>query len=239
VVRLVLLAVLLLASGPSVATAQDASDVAAYLALTQTPLAGLIAPQGPAVTGEPAAWGWHLEYGLRSLDDHEYTHTAGAGIELPAGRGRLSFTAGAHLPACSSGECPGHFMAAAGFGQRLVGLALGRDSSSATLNMATQLELGLGFPSHATLFAASATVPVALVPTGRGLRLLPYVAPGLGTGLVSGNGETEAGLRAQVGAGVSALGLLHGFTLTAGVERVLIRGGNWLVGLSLLRSASR
>jgi hypothetical protein len=57
--------------------------------------------------------------------------------------------------------------------------------------------------------------------------------------LVSGNGETEAGLRAQVGAGVSALGLLHGFTLTAGVERVLIRGGNWLVGLSLLRSASR
>jgi hypothetical protein len=52
---------------------------------------------------------------------------------------------------------------------------------------------------------------------------------------VSENGETEAGLRGQIGAGVSALGLIKGFTLTAGIERVLLQDGNWLVGLSLLR----
>jgi hypothetical protein len=238
-VRLVLLAVLLLPSIPRNASAQDASDIAAYRALTHTPLAGLVAPQGPVITGEPGGWAWYLQYGLRSLDDHEYTHTAGAGLELPVGQGRIGLTAGLHLPDCSSGECPGHFMASVGFAQRLLGAALGRDSSSATLNMATQLELGLGFPRHTTLFAASATLPVALVPTGRGLRLLPYLAPGLGTGLVTENGETEAGLRALVGAGVSAVGFLDGFTLTAGIERVLLRGGNWLVGFSLLRAASR
>jgi hypothetical protein len=56
--------------------------------------------------------------------------------------------------------------------------------------------------------------------------------------MVAEHGQNEAGLRAQVGAGVSALGLLKGFTLTAGVERVLLRGGNWLIGVSLLRAAS-
>lgn len=237
--RLVLLAMLLSAALFRTGSAQDPSDLAAYRALTQTPLGGLIAPSGPAVSGEPSGWGWHVQYGLRSLDDHEYTHTAGAGIELPLGRGRIGFTAGAYLPNCSTGECPGHFMASAGFGERIVGIALGRDSSSATLNIATQLELGLGFPSNATLFAASATIPVALVPSGNGLRLLPYLAPGLGSGLVSENGETEAGLRGQIGAGVSALGLIKGFTLTAGIERVLLQDGNWLVGLSLLRASPR
>jgi hypothetical protein len=235
VVRLVLLAILLSAAVSGAMCAQDPSDLAAYRALTQTPLAGLIAPTGPAVSGEPSGWGWHVQYGLRSLDDHEYTHTAGAGIQLPVGRGRIDLTAGAYLPACSDGECPGHFMTSAGFAERLVGIGLGRDSSSATLNIATQLELGLGFPAGATLFAASATIPMSLVPTGEGLRLLPYLAPGLGSGLVSENGETEAGLRGQIGAGVSAVGLLKGFTLTAGIERVLLQDGNWLVGLSLLR----
>ena len=197
-----------------------------------------MAPLGPAVTGQPATWAWHLQYGLGSLDDHEYTHTAGAGVEFPAGGGRIGLTVGAHLPACSGGKCPGHFMASAGFGQRLVGVALGRDSSSATFNLATQLELGLGLPTGATLLAAGATLPMAMVPAGSGLRLSPYLAPGLGTGLVAENGETEAGLRAQVGAGVSVLGVLNGFTLTAGVERVLLRGGNWLIGVSLLHAAS-
>jgi hypothetical protein len=237
--RLVLLAVLLSAWASRAASAQDASDLAAYRALTQTPLGGLIAPTGPAVSGEPAGWGWHVQYGLRSLDDHEYVHTAGAGMELPVGRGRIDLTAGAYLPACTEGDCPGHFMASAGFAERVVGIALGRDSSSATLNIATQLELGLGFPSQATLFAAAATVPVALVPTGQGVRLLPYLAPGLGSGMVSENGESEAGLRAQIGAGVSVLGLIKGFTLTAGIERVLLQDGNWLAGLSLLRVSPR
>ena len=237
--RLVLLAILLSAAMSRAVSAQDPSDLAAYRALTQTPLAGLMAANGPAVTGEPAGWGWHVQYGLRSLDDHEYIHTAGAGIELPVGRARIGFTAGAYLPACSDGDCPGHFMASAGVAERIVGIALGRDSSSATLNIATQLELGLGFPSGATLFAASATIPMALVPTGQGLRLLPYLAPGLGSGLVSENGETEAGLRGQIGTGVSAVGLIKGFTLTAGIERVLLRDGNWLVGLSLLRVSPR
>ena len=81
--RLVLLAMLLSAALFRTGSAQDPSDLAAYRALTQTPLGGLIAPSGPAVSGEPSGWGWHVQYGLRSLDDHEYTHTAGAGIELP------------------------------------------------------------------------------------------------------------------------------------------------------------
>ena len=85
----------------------------------------------------------------------------------------------------------------------------------------------------------AATIPVALVPSGEGLRLLPYLAPGLGSGLVSENGETEAGLRGQIGAGVSAVGLIKGFTLTTGIERVLLQDGNWLVGLSLLRVSPR
>ena len=65
---------------------------------------------------------------------------------------------------------------------------------------------------------------------------------GVGVGEASAAGGCCAvggGWGVGYGAGVSAVGLIKGFTLTTGIERVLLQDGNWLVGLSLLRVSPR
>ena len=230
-----MLAVLLTSSYAGTAGAQDASDVAAYRALTQTPPGALTNPLGASITGsESGSWDLHARYGLMSLDDDEYMHNFGVGGDLRLGAGRLGATVGRYGPDCTTGDCPSHFMAAVTFGERLIAVALGRPSSSASFTVGLDVAAAIGTPPGATLFSTSVSLPFALVTEGRMVRLVPYIAPGFGTGLVEQDGgDTEAGLRAVFGAGVGALGLASGLTLNAAIHRVFLRDGNWLVGVGI------
>lgn len=221
-----------LASAAS-ARAQDASDFAAYQALTQTPPGGLVTPLGASILGsDNARWGLHAGYGIMSIGDgDEYVHSFGVGGDLTLPAGRIGLTVGAWLPDCDVEDCPGHFMAALSFGERLVEAALGRPSNSASLNVGIDVAAAIGTPKDTTLFAASASLPISLVTAGSGLRLVPYLAPGFGTGLVRDDDGTEAGLRALFSAGVGVLGLARGIAVNAAIHRVFLRDGNWLVGV--------
>jgi hypothetical protein len=232
----VLVASALLVAGPvagPVARAQDASARAAYRALTQTPPGALLPPAGASITGVASRWNLYARYSLMSLDDDEYVHYAGIGGDVRFGAGRIGLTLGAYQPACSEGGCPGHFMGALTFSERIVGAELGRDGSRATLNVGLDAAAGLGTPPGGSLWAGSVSLPISFVPDTVGFRVVPYLSPGIGTGLERINGQTDAGIRGTLGAGAAVVGLPGGLAASAGVQRVFLTGGNWLVGLSL------
>jgi hypothetical protein len=229
-------AIMLGLSSAAPARAQDASDSAAYRALTQTPLAALANPLGVSILGpEIGRWDLHARYGIMSIGDgDEYVHSFGIGGDVKLGDGRIGLTVGAWLPDCDEADCPGHFMAELSFGERLLQAALGRPSGTASLNVGIDAGAAIGTPDDATLFASSASLPISLVTASSGLRLVPYLAPGLGTGLVRPDGqETEAGLRAMFSAGVGVVGLGGGISANAGVQRVFMRDGNWLASVGI------
>jgi hypothetical protein len=216
------------------AVGQDVSARAAYRALTQTPPGALPAAAGVSVTGtERRAWTVHLRFGLMSFDDDEYVYNVGVGGDVRLGAGRLGLTLGVYEPGCNDGRCPGHFMSAVTFSERIVGVEMGREASRATLNVGLDAAAALGTPPGGKLYAGTVSLPISFASDTSGFRLVPYVAPGLGTGLVRENGQTDAGIRAIFSAGVGLTGLAGGLGLNAGVQRILLAGGNWLVGIGL------
>lgn len=232
------LAVLVLAP-PGGARAQDASDSAAYRALTQTPLGALPLPFDVAVTGERVrALAVRTTYGIMSLDTHEYIHNFGIGIDIPAGTASLGLTAGYYWPDCK-GTCRGHFMASAGVSENLVQLWLGdAGGGGTTFDIGIDAALGVGTPKDTTLASGNVAIPFSLVPHGRSLRLVPYVAPGLGVGLTRAEGSTEAGLLFTFGAGVGVIASRR-FSAHVGLSRAFLPDGNWLVGVGLAFGGDR
>jgi hypothetical protein len=234
------LAVVMCCLVPVTGRAQDASDSAAYRALTQTPVAAVPLALSASMTGMASGhMGVAARYGLVSFASSDYVHSVAIGGDIRVGSGRLGAAAGVYHPTCDAPRCASHFMAEVSFNQRLVGLAMGRDTSSATLNIGVAVSAGIGTPDDGTLFATGQRLPIALVPSTRGFRLVPYVEPGFGTGLVRANGDTDAGLRGMFGAGVAALGLADGLSVSAGVHRVFLRDGNWVAGLVLSYTRAR
>lgn len=219
--------------------AQDASDSAGYRALTQTPLAAFVPGPTVSLTGSrlrgPAL---QFRYGLVSNSDTTFTHSFGLGADIAAGPGRLGVMAGYYHPACGKGVCPSHFMAAVTYSDNLLGAALGRPESRASINVGLDLGVGYGAPDDGTLLAASASMPIALVPGGRA-RLFPFIAPGIGGGSAPVNGRTEQGLRARFSAGVGMLLFDDRLGATVGVDRVFLKDGNWVAGIGLAWTGGR
>ena len=214
------------------ARAQDASDSAAYRALTQTP-AGALGPLfDVSVTGERAQKvSVHVRYGLMSFDSHEYTHDFGLSVVVPVGGVSLSATGGYYWPNCTDNACDSHVMGALGLAENLVAIPTGRGDQRATFDIGLTAQVGFANPHDTTLVSGSVSLPVSLVPAPRGLRLVPYVAPGVGVGLVKPDSGTEAGLQFQFAAGVGLLA--RDFTANLALSRVFLKGGNWLVGVGL------
>ncbi|HEY7894241.1 MAG TPA: hypothetical protein VIC24_05030 [Gemmatimonadaceae bacterium] len=215
---------------PTVVHGQDSSDSAAYRALTQTP-AGALGPLfDVSVTGERArSLTVHARYGIMSFDSHEYTHDFGVSVVLPVGSAELSATGGYYWPNCTDNACNSHIMASVGVAQNLVAIPTGRGSERATFDVGLTAQLGFANPSDTTLVSGAISLPVSLVPAPRGLRLVPYVAPGVGVGLIRPDSGTEAGLQFMFAAGVGMLA--PGFTANVALSRVFLNGGNWLVGV--------
>ena len=217
------------------AAAQDSSAVAAYRALSQTPPGALAASAGSlSVLGSgPRSWSVHLRFGLMSFDNDEYVYNFGVGGDVRVGSGRLGLVVGAYTPDCKDDQCPGHFMGALTFSERIAGVQVGRAESRATLTVGMDASAALGTPADATLYAGAVSLPISFASDTSGFRLIPYIAPGLGTGLVTENGGTDAGIRATFGAGITLTGAARGLDFTAGVQRIFLQGGNWLVGTGL------
>lgn len=226
---------------PPAAAAQDASDSAAYRALTQTPAGALPATMDVSMSGvRDRAPVFQVRYGIMSYDNHEYVHNFGVGVSLPVGSASIGLTGGYYWPNCN-GQCEGHAMFGASLSQNLATVPLGGETGGAgggsggggggAFNIGLRGKAGYA-RQGATLVSGELALPVSLVPASRSLRLVPYIAPGLGFGMVRDGDGTEAGLLFTFGAG---LGLLtsHGFTATAGISRAFLSTGNWLAGVGI------
>jgi len=168
-----------------------------------------------------------------SFRSRDFVHNFGVGADLPLAAGRLGITLGRYGPSCSGNDCPGHFIASLEFEQGLLSAALGRPDHSGSLNLGISAGLGFGSPSDANMFAASASLPVTLVPRMGSTRIFPFVAPGIGFGLVDGDAGSDAGMLPTVALGVGLLTFGDRLGVVAGIDRVFLTGGNWLAGVSL------
>jgi hypothetical protein len=219
---------------PVLGRAQDASDSAAYRALTQTPVGAFTLPLGAAITGQrgagPAFYG---RYGLMSFRTNDYIHNFGGAVDAPLARGRLGLTVGHYGPTCPRDDCPGHLMISVDASQSLATVSLGRRDHSASLNVGLDASAGYARPNRTTLVSGDAQVTFAMVPQGPGVRLLPYLAPGVGVGLTHENRNTDAGMLPMLSLGVGLLGFDDRLGITAGASRVFLHGGNWVAGVNV------
>jgi hypothetical protein len=217
---------------PAAAPGQDAGDWATYRALTQTPLGAFTSPFNVSITGIRAhSLEWRARYGMMTYDRRAQVQTFGVTLAVPAGDAALSFTAGYFMPTCARESCSAHVMASAAVSERLIGIQLGRGDEGGAFNIGFQGTLGFA-KDGATLASAHAEFPLSLVPTKRSLRLVPYVAPGVGLGWAR-DSTAESGMLFTIGAG---LGLVasSGVRMSVGIRRVFVPGrDNWLVGVDL------
>ncbi|HEY9426254.1 MAG TPA: hypothetical protein VIR34_03805 [Gemmatimonadaceae bacterium] len=212
------------------ATAQDASDSAAYRALTQTPPGALPMSMDVAVTGLRDRTGIALRYGIMSFDNREYVHNLGVGLTIPVGSGSFGVTGGYYWPDCN-GRCTGHAMFGARYSQNLVRIQLGSGEGSGSLNVGSGWEIGYA-RQNATLASGRLSIPISLVPARRSVTVIPYIAPGVGGGLVHDDSGTEVGLLFTFGAGIGVR-TSRGFTAYAGINRAFMSTGNWLAGVGI------
>jgi hypothetical protein len=213
--------------------AQDASDSVAYRALTQTPLGAFSPRLDAAITarrgGGPALY---TRYGLQSFRSNDYVHNFAGSLDVSFASGRVGVTVGRYGPTCARNDCPGHLMASLDVSQSLTTVSLGRRENAASLNVGLEGAVGFAHPG-ATLFSGAALLPFALVPDRHTVRLLPFVAPGVGVGLIHSDGDTDAGMLPLLSMGVGLLAFDDRLGLTAGASRVLLRAGNWVAGVNL------
>ncbi len=211
--------------------AQDASDSAAYRALTQTPPGALPMPLDVSITGVRDRVGLSARYGIMSYDNREYVHDFGVGLTIPVGSASLGVTGGYYWPNCN-GRCTGHAMFGVSFSQNLLRLSLGSGAGSGSLNVGSGWELGYASVDGTTLASGRLSIPISLVPTRRSVTIIPYVAPGVGGGLVHDSSGSEVGLLFTLGAGIG-LRSSSGFTAHAGISRAFLSTGNWLAGVGI------
>lgn len=220
--------------GPSTLAAQDESDSVAYRALTQTPLDAFSPALGAALTAHRGSGiAFQARYGLMSLRSHDFVHNLGVGADFPLAAGRFGITVGHYGPSCSRNDCPGHFIASIEFEQGLLSVDLGQPDHRGSLNLGLSAGMGFGSPSDATLYSAAVSLPVTLVPRMRSTRIFPFVAPGVGFGLIDGDAESDAGMLPTLALGVGLLTFGDRLGVVAGIDRVFLTGGNWLAGVSL------
>ena len=118
------------------------------------------------------------------------------------------------------------------FSQSLVRIPLGEGTSSGgALNIGSAWEAGYA-KQNATLASGRLSIPISLVPAQRSVTVIPYIAPGVGGGLVHDDSGTEVGLLFTLGAGIG-LRTTHGFTAHAGISRAFLSTGNWLAGVGI------
>jgi hypothetical protein len=225
-------------AAPERIAAQDVTDSAAYLALIHTPLAALAPAPDLAMTPLRRGIGIDFRYGLQTYTGDAHIQNVAVGLDVPVGPGRLGVAVGRWAAACST-SCPGHFMAGITYRDNLVTAALGRPDSRGSISVGLELGAGYARPTAGTLVSSSASVPIALVPGSGGVRLFPFITPGLGVGSAPEPEGREAGLLPTLAAGVGVLTADGRLGMNFGLHRAFLKGGNWLAGAGLRWTGGR
>ena len=215
--------------------ADDGHALAAYLALTSTPI-GLVGPEPPEVEGLGRGPRLTLRYGHlgSAFEEEDDVHAPALSLGLAAGRGHATVTLSRPI-FCDNGHCEDSAW--------VVGLGWSGSLWRGRVESARGPELSIGIaPSLGTYWATeegldpqllSGHVGVPLAATlGRGTRWMFYAIPGAGWGQIRYDGDTLSGLRATVGGGLAIVNP-DGVGFNLGVQKVLMEGGRTQLGVGI------
>lgn len=210
----------------STAAAQSPGDVAAYAALSVTPVGALpLMARSTMFDAGPAPASFNARYGTQ-----DELHTFGVGGDFRAGgSGRAALTLG--YLTCDG--CDGILMLGPDYITPVIRSAIGTGTTPPAFTVSLNPSLGLAKPmeGEGTALAANVGLPVAVAMGEAGARVAAFISPGIGFGLLSGSGESESGMRPMLGGGLGVR--LGQMTLSGSVQKIFIEGGEIQYGLGI------
>jgi hypothetical protein len=209
----------------STASAQSDGDIAAYVALSLTPVGALpLTARSTMFDARTAPTSFTARYG-----NQQNLHNFGIGGDFRAGgSGRASVTLG--LVTCDG--CDGTIMVGADYVAPLVRSAIGTGATPPSFTVAINPSVGFAKPEgEVSILSASVGLPIAVAMGAAGSRVAVFVSPGMAFGLLSGSGESESGTRPMLGGGV---GLRFGrMTISGSAQKIFIDEGDVQFGLGI------
>lgn len=232
----VVTAVILFAAPGSV-QAQSSGDVAAYFALSTTPLGGLPPVLSNLMLELPSSVAqFNFRYGRLSEDGGVAFNNFALGADLITGsRVALNGTLGMSSPSCPSGsDCKSHFMVSGGAEGRLIATPIGDSPNGARFTLGVDGALGYGKPEDANLLSLTFGVPVAIVATSGNYKIAPSIVPGIGYGRLSPSGaDAESSTLPTLGAALAIMSTTNGFGANIGLHKTFVDNGKMVFGFSL------
>jgi hypothetical protein len=210
----------------STAAAQSVGDVAAYVALSLTPVGALpVMARATMFDAGPAPASFNARYGTQ-----DELHTFGVGGDFRAGG---SARAAVSLGYLTCDGCDGVLMLGADYITPVFRSAVGTGTTPASFTVSVNPSLGVARPTDGELSALAASVglPAAVALGGAGARVAAFISPGLGFGLLSGAGESESGMRPMLGGGLGVR--LGQVTISGSAQKIFIDGGETQYGLGI------
>lgn len=228
----------------TVAHAQSAGSIGAYLALSGTPIAALPPVMTSTIlTSLQRTVQFSGRYGYLNNDtfltNGQAANNGGVTVVLPAGLGStISLTGGVWYPTGKQNSA--HLMLGAAGDYGIGSAKLSDISDSPLLSLAVDGEVGFGKPSSGTYWAWRLGAPVTFGQRGEGIRIALFGTPGMAygwarvSGMNAGGQETtttQSGLRFMTSGGVGVYTPASTLSISLGFQHVYITGASTLVGL--------
>jgi len=217
---------------------QTTNDAAAYLAIISSP-AGALPPilSSPMLNRSVRDLSVAIRYGHLPVDGNN-VNTLDGRLLIPASPNVVvGVNAGYQNVSCKTNVCNGHVIGGANVEGRLANLMLGSTADAARVTIGLDGEAGFGLRSGLTAFSLTGGVPVALVSGPPSVRIAPFIAPGIGLGRVSGNGDAVNGTRFMLGGGVVFQSMRTGVGASVGFQKAFIQNGDTTLGVTLTLGA--
>jgi len=229
-----LLTCILLAIAPASATAraQSIDASAAYLSLILTP-AGALPPHFTASSIPVPSYGYEVSVRYGERGGLISSRNAGVGVEFGLGEERLGGVIG--VAECAA--CDDAIMLGVNFSTALGGPSTLQRGPTLTARLAGSSNLGVALNGDFVVVATTVELPLLFATTissgTTGPRLAIYAIPSGAHGVLTCDDECSAsGFRFAFGAGVGLLRVGR-IDATVGVNKVFIRNGETLVGVSI------
>jgi hypothetical protein len=223
---------LAIAAAPATARAQSADATAAYLSLILTP-AGALPPHLTASAIPIASYGYEISVRYGQRPGSTSSRNIGVGIEFALGEERLGGVIG--VAECAA--CDDAIMLGVNFSTALGGPSAPPRGPTLTARLAGSSNLGVALNGDFVVVATTVELPLlfaATIASGTtGPSLAIYAIPSGAHGVLTCDDECSAsGFRFAFGAGVGLLRVGR-MDATVGVNKVFIRNGETLVGVSI------
>lgn len=223
-IPLVLLSMML----PEPSHAQSLGAIAGWISLVTTPVGAFAPSIYIPSTSSGRRWGVQTRYSHWQFapDDDNTTNLAIGAAVLSEGR-RWSFDLGR----TTKKECDCDWIMV---GTELYAPVAGDGAATLSLNPEVGFVTYAGDESDFSAVAAALNVPLSYAAAvGTNVRVVPFVAPGLGLGRVSGGGDSQYGGRLLLGGGAAVKHVTTGLQLSVGASKIFIDGGAAVYGATV------